>query len=158
MRYPSKIPVKDCYYGWVGGRCKPVGLDLPGLIWRLWGYPRGTGRTDNSSLEPLCALRTAILLEEGFRINHRKTRIMRQGVRQHLAGVVTNRTPNIVRSDFDRLKTILTNCVRKGPDSQNRDAHPQFRSYLESRIAFVEMINPAKAKRLRGLYHQIHWQ
>ncbi len=30
----------------------------------------------------------AILLEEGFSVNHRKTRIMRRGVRQHLAGIV----------------------------------------------------------------------
>ena len=29
----------------------------------------------------------AILLEEGYRVNHRKTRIMTQGVRQHLAGL-----------------------------------------------------------------------
>ena len=29
----------------------------------------------------------AIVLEEGFAVNHRKTRIMRQGVRQHLAGL-----------------------------------------------------------------------
>jgi hypothetical protein len=45
----------------------------------------------------------AILLEEGFDVHHRKTRIMRQGVRQHLAGLVANRSVNVVRGDFDRL-------------------------------------------------------
>src|SRR6185436_13747114 len=36
----------------------------------------------------------AIMLEEGLAVNHRKTRLMRQGVRQHLAGVVVNRCMN----------------------------------------------------------------
>ena len=33
----------------------------------------------------------AVALEEGFRVNHRKTRVMRQGVRQALTGLVVNR-------------------------------------------------------------------
>ena len=45
----------------------------------------------------------AILLEEGFNVHHRKTRIMRQGVRQHLAGLVANQHANVIRSDFDIL-------------------------------------------------------
>ena len=66
----------------------------------------------------------AILTAEGFTVNFRKTRVMRQGVRQHLAGLVTNQRINVIRADFDRLKATLTNCVRLGPESQNRTAHP----------------------------------
>ena len=98
-----------------------------------------------------------ILHEEGFAVHHRKTRIMRQGVRQHLAGLVTNDHVNIMRPDFDRLKAILTNCARLGPSSQNRDGHPRFRAYLEGRVAFVVMINPAKGERLREILHKIQW-
>ncbi len=99
----------------------------------------------------------AILLEEGFAVNHRKTRVMRQGVRQHLAGLVTNQLPNVVRHDFDHLKAILTNCVRLGPESQNREGRPRFRAYLEGRVAFVEMVNLRKGKRLRTILEQIQW-
>ena len=99
----------------------------------------------------------AILLEEGFAVHFRKTRIMRQAVRQHLAGVVVNRHVNVMRADFDLLKATLTNCVREGPASQNRDAHPAFRQHLEGRIAFVSMIDPAKGERLRGIFHRIAW-
>lgn len=99
----------------------------------------------------------AILLEEGFSVNHRKTRVMRQGVRQHLAGLITNQSMNIMRRDFDRLKATLTNCIRHGGESQNRDAHPRFRSHLEGRVAYVETINPAKGHRLRSLLEQISW-
>lgn len=99
----------------------------------------------------------AIALGEGFRVHHRKTRIMRQGVRQHLAGLVVNQGINVRRSDFDRLKATLTNCVRHGPESQNREARPQFRPHLEGRIGFVEMINPSRGKRLRDIFERIQW-
>jgi RNA-directed DNA polymerase len=99
----------------------------------------------------------SILLEEGLIVNHRKTRIMRQGVRQYLAGLVTNGHLNVVREDFDRLKAILTNCVRHGAESQNRDAHPFFKLHLAGRVGFVEMVNPSKGDRLRKIFNQIVW-
>jgi len=48
--------------------------------------------------------------------------------------------------------------VRYGSDSQNRTAHPQFRSHLEGRVAFMEMVNEAKGRRLRTLLNEIRWQ
>jgi RNA-directed DNA polymerase len=101
---------------------------------------------------------TAILNDEGFSVNHRKTRIMRQGVRQYLAGLVANRHLNMIRTDYDRLKATLTNCVRLGAESQNRAGHPEFWLHLEGHVAFVEMINPARGKRLRAIYQQIQWE
>jgi len=104
------------------------------------------------------ALRAAaILLEEGFQVHHRKTRLMRQGVRQYLAGIVTNERLNVIRVDFDRLKAILTNCVRYGAESQNRERHPAFREHLDGRVGFVEMVNTQKGTRLRRLYQKIEW-
>jgi RNA-directed DNA polymerase len=100
---------------------------------------------------------SAILEEEGFAAHPRKTRIMRQGVRQHLAGLVTNRHLSIVRADYDRLKAILTNCIRTGPAGQNREGHADFRGHLTGRVAYVGMINPARGRRLRNLLDQIAW-
>jgi hypothetical protein len=100
----------------------------------------------------------AILHEEGLAVHHRKTRIMRQGVRQYLAGTVVNERLNIPRGDYERLKAILTNCVRHSPASQNREGNPAFRSHLEGRISFVHMVNPARAVRLRNLFEQIDWR
>ena len=82
---------------------------------------------------------------------------MRQGVRQHLAGLVTNQRMNVVRRDFDELKAVLTNCVRLGPHNQNREGRPNFRAHLEGRIGFVKMINPAKGDRLRKIFERIDW-
>jgi hypothetical protein len=83
---------------------------------------------------------------------------MRQGVRQRLAGLTANEKPNVIRADFDLLKAILTNCVRFGPASQNREGHPAFRAHLEGRLGFVESINAAKGSRLRRIWERIVWQ
>nr|MCU0714123.1 reverse transcriptase family protein [Pirellula sp.] len=52
----------------------------------------------------------AIVLEEGFQLNYRKTSRMRKSTRQFAAGIVINQTTNMRRSDFDALKATLTNC------------------------------------------------
>ena len=99
----------------------------------------------------------ATALEEGFRVHHRKTRIMRRGVCQRLAGVVVNQHLNLPRHDIDRLKATLTNCIRHGTASQNRTNHPDFQSHLHGRVAFVESINPSSGRKLRRLFERIVW-
>ncbi len=111
----------------------------------------------NRCVERFSIHAAAVLMDEGFPVNHRKTRIMHQGVRQYLAGVVVNHSVNVIRADFDRLKAILTNCLRLGPQSQNRDAHADFPSHLGGRVAFIEWINPEKGKRLRTIFDRISW-
>lgn len=98
-----------------------------------------------------------ILQESGFGVNHHKTRIMRKGVRQQLAGLVTNERLNIPREEFDQLKAILTNCMRHGWQGQNRAGHIDFRAHLTGRIAFVESVNPVKGIRLRRLFEGVRW-
>jgi hypothetical protein len=115
------------------------------------------GESFDHSVERFATLAAVILMEEGFPVHHRKTRIMRQSVRQHLAGLVTNRHLNVRRKDFDLLKAILTNCVRHGPTNQNREAHPHFREHLAGRIGFVESVHPEKGKRLRAIFEKIEW-
>jgi RNA-directed DNA polymerase len=82
---------------------------------------------------------------------------MRQGVRQHLAGLVTNAKVNVMRTDFDALKATLTNCARQGPASQNREGREDFRAHLTGRVGFVESVNPVRGEKLRRILEQIHW-
>jgi RNA-directed DNA polymerase len=109
------------------------------------------------SVSRFAARVAAILMEEGFAVQHRKTRIMRQSVRQHLAGIVTNQRLNVQRKDFDLLKAILTNCVRHGPATQNREARPHFREHLAGRLSYIESIHPEKGRRLHAIFDQIAW-
>ena len=109
------------------------------------------------SRKRLASVVAGIADEEGFALNHRKTRFMRRGVRQHVTGVVVNVRPNIVRAEFDRLKAILTNCVRHRPASQNRQGRADFRVYLSGKVAHVASINRARGEKLWGMFRQISW-
>jgi hypothetical protein len=106
-------------------------------------------------VERFSAHAAAVALEEGFSVNHHKTRILRRGVRQTLAGIVVNHQLSLRRVDVKILEAILTNCARFGPDSQNRQGLPDFRAHLEGRIGFVEMVNRAKGQRLRAIFERI---
>ena len=99
----------------------------------------------------------AILLEEGFAVNHRKTRIMRNGVRQHLGGLTVNARVNIPRDTFDDFKAMLHNCVIAGPADQNRSGYPDFCAHLLGRLSFFEMIDPSRSEKLRRKFEQIDW-
>ncbi len=99
----------------------------------------------------------ATAMEEGFAVHHRKTRIMRQGVRQRLAGIVVNKHVNVLRADYDRLKATLTNCIRRGAEHENRMTCPDWRSHLLGRVTFVESVNPTRGRQLRELFERIDW-
>lgn len=116
------------------------------------------GETLRRRVGAVSSLVAKIAAEEGFAVNHRKTRSMHRCERQMLAGVVVNERPNVCREDFDRLKAMLTNCVRHGPASQNRDGVPDYAARLAGRIAHVASLNPARGVKLRHLFDRIEWQ
>lgn len=99
----------------------------------------------------------AIVREEGFAVNHRKTRVMRTGVRQLVTGVVVNARINVARDAYDRLKATLHNCVRRGPASEDREHHADFRAHLAGRIAHVTSLNPARGEKLTRIFERIDW-
>lgn len=105
----------------------------------------------------LSALIAAIAADEGFTVNHRKTRMMRASGAQRLTGISVNRQLNIPRNDYDQLKATLFNCARHGPASQNHQQHPDYRAHLRGRISHVRQLNPARAAKLQRLFEQIHW-
>lgn len=98
-----------------------------------------------------------ILLEEGFLPNPRKTRYASNAQSQRVTGIVVNTKANIPRKDFDHLKAILTNCIRFGPETQNRDGVTDFRAHVQGRVAYVEQLNPLRGIRLKRLFDCIDW-
>ena len=97
----------------------------------------------------------AIVADEGYRLNERKTRIMRSGHRQQITGIVVNAHPNVPRQSFERLKAILHNCQRNGLDAENRERHPDFRAHLAGRVGWVEHVNPERGRKLRAMLESI---
>ena len=112
----------------------------------------GNQHRDWSFLEPLVG---SICREQGFNINYRKTRMIRSHQRQKLTGIVVNQKLNIDRREFDRLKAVLTNCVRHGLASQNLDGHEDFRAHLWGSIQYVKSLNEVKGRKLEQIFRRI---
>lgn len=82
---------------------------------------------------------------------------MRRSGRQRITGLVVNNHLNIARADYDALKATLYNCVRNGPQPENRAGHPDFRAHLDGRVTWVENVNRARGERLRRMFDHIAW-
>jgi hypothetical protein len=99
-----------------------------------------------------------IAVQEGFALNPLKSRVQGRGGRQVVAGVVVNVRPNVPRAEFDALKAVLTNCARRGPASQNRAGHADFRAHLAGRVSHVAAVNPARGRKLWAIFDRIDWR
>ena len=98
-----------------------------------------------------------IVRDEGYALNKRKTRVMRRAGRQRITGLVVNEHLNIPRPDYDRLKATLHNCLKHGPQAENRAGRADFRAHLEGRVVWMENVNRRRGNRLRGMFDSIAW-
>jgi len=115
---------------------------------------------DEALLRRSTALRATIRTiagQEGFRLNEAKSRLMTSAGRQRLCGVVVNARPNLPRTDYDRLRAVLHDAARRGPEAANRQGVADFRAHLLGRIAWAEHLNPARGARLRARFEEIRW-
>jgi hypothetical protein len=90
-------------------------------------------------------------------VNPRKTCCFGAHRAQRVTGLVVNRHPNIARADYDRLKAILTRCVRHGPAGENREGRSDFRAWLQGRVAWCASVNPTRGAKLQRLFARIEW-
>jgi retron-type reverse transcriptase len=90
-----------------------------------------------------------IAADEGFAVNEKKTRVLRQAARQSVTGVVVNTHPAASRATRRRLRAILHNAGKTGLEGQNRARRKGFVAWLGGMISFVGMVNPRQAIALR---------
>jgi retron-type reverse transcriptase len=109
------------------------------------------------SLRVFIPLVMQIVRQERFRVKLSKRKVIRNSQQQRICGVVVNDQIGIPRREFDRLKAILTNCVRRGPSTQNHERHPDFAAHLRGRIAHVSHLHAERGARLLDLFQQIDW-
>lgn len=93
--------------------------------------------------------------DEGFAVNEKKSRVMRRSAAQTVTGVVVNDKPSVSRAELRRLRAILHRAKAEGLDAQNRDGRPNFRAWLEGKIAFVNMVRPDVGARLRAEFETL---
>jgi hypothetical protein len=92
----------------------------------------------------------AIALDEGFRLNPRKSQLMTNAGRQRVCGIVVNAHTNAARDDYDRLRAAVHQA---GLHPERLDAAAYAR--LQGRIAWVEALNPGRGAKLRRRFARI---
>ena len=110
-----------------------------------------------AALREIIPFTTKIVRFERFHLNKSKRRLVRRYQQQSVTGLVVNDRLSVPRAEFDRLKAILTNCVRQGPSSQNREGHSDFQAHLRGRIGHLASVNPTRGAKLRALFDAIDW-
>ncbi|HVY48490.1 MAG TPA: reverse transcriptase family protein [Minicystis sp.] len=86
-----------------------------------------------------------VVTEEGFALNPKKGRVQRKGGRQQVTGIVVNERPGVPREEVRRLRAILHAARKTGLEAQNREGRPDFAAHVRGRIAYLHMVDAAKA-------------
>jgi retron-type reverse transcriptase len=98
-----------------------------------------SGGMDRVAAGKFRAIVTRIVSEEGFVINTEKTRLMGQGNRQMVTGVVVNQTLGLSRQERRRFRAAMHQLQNKA------EADGIQRARLEGKVAYLAMLNPQQA-------------
>jgi retron-type reverse transcriptase len=112
--------------------------------------PEATGKKQRQGVGYLLARLRHIAEAEGFRINEKKSRVLRRGAAQRVTGLVVNVKPSLPRRELRRLRAILHRARKEGLEAQNRERRPNLRAWLEGKIAYVSMVRPDLGARLKA--------
>jgi RNA-directed DNA polymerase len=115
------------------------------------------GRKLNSRAPALRRAVAAIVADEGFRLNPRKSALATRAGRQRVCGIVVNARTNAPRDDYDRLRAALHEAATRGPAAANRAGVGDLRTHLLGRIGWVEGLNPARGAKLRRKFAAVDW-
>jgi RNA-directed DNA polymerase len=96
-----------------------------------------------------------IVADENLVMNEKKTRVQRPAKRQTVTGIVVNKRPNVPRHLAKRLRAILHQAKKNGLAAQNREQRDNFEPWLSGMIAYVQMVNPERGKRLREAFKSV---
>jgi len=93
--------------------------------------------------------------DEGFAVNEKKTRVLRQSAAQNVTGIIVNRRLGVPRDEVRRLRAILHRAGKEGLAAQNRENHPHFEMWVEGMLAYISMVNPTQAAPLRTAFEAL---
>ena len=98
---------------------------------------------DPAKIKLLLTIAACIVREEGFRLNPQKTRVLRQGARQRVTGVVVNDQPGLSRTERRKLRAAIHRLDPADEAACRR---------IEGKLAYLQMLNPDQAAPLRSAF------
>jgi RNA-directed DNA polymerase len=155
---PRALPQGACTSPTLSNRAaRKLDARLAGLAGKLgWTYTRyaddatfsASGEAAKSVGYLLARIRH-VSQDEGFAVNEKKTRVLRQNAAQLVTGIVVNKRPAAPRKLVRRLRAILHRAKAEGLAAQNRDRYPHFEAWLNGMVAYVSMVNPDQGRPLQ---------
>ena len=141
--------------------CRRLDRRLAGLAEKLgWEYTRYaddlsfSGRGEDTGRQIYQVLRKTreIVEHEGFRVQEKKTRVMRRGRRQEVTGLVVNDKPAIERKTLRRFRALLYQIEKDGVEGKQwagyHGTDAKFLESVQGFAAYVEMVDPEKGRPL----------
>ena len=119
-----------------------------------------TFSSDDMAILPKVGYIKRLMAEEHFVLNARKTKLLKEGMRQEVTGLLINervRVPHIYKKDIYRH---LHFCLKYGGLSHFNHVKSSFnmsRDWLLGRIFFVNAVEPEEAKKMLYLFNQVDW-
>ncbi|HEY5123429.1 MAG TPA: retron St85 family RNA-directed DNA polymerase [Ignavibacteria bacterium] len=107
---------------------------------------------------PLFKKRIIKIIEKcDFFINEEKTRISSNGSRQKVTGLVVNDKISIGRIKKKKLRAIVHNILKNGPEIENRNDEPFFKEKIFGELGFAKMVDPEFANPLIDKLKCLNW-
>lgn len=101
-----------------------------------------SGELDRKAAGRFRSIASRIVSEEGFVVNASKTKLMGQGNRQTVTGVVVNQTLGLSRQERRRLRAMAHQLSHRriGVEEDGKQ-----RAKIEGKVAYLSMLNPQQA-------------
>jgi len=99
-----------------------------------------------------------IVKDAGYKVNLKKTRILRKGSQQRVLGCVVNEKLNIPRNTYNRIRCLIHNCLHKGFDSQaercGKKSGEAVATYITGMLSYFKQIRPDRWETLNNKFHE----
>jgi len=92
---------------------------------------------------------THLIEKAGFRVNDKKTKILRKSRRQEVTGVVVNEKPSVDRRKLKAFRAVLYQIENDGPEGKKWGNGGNVLNAIWGYASFVAMVDPAKGNPLR---------
>lgn len=104
---------------------------------------------DSEVVGRLLATTKRIVESEGFALRADKTRVAHAGCRQRVTGVTVNETLGLSRAERRRIRAMIHEHRRAVLNGADNSAENARRRAVEGKLAYLAMLNPSQAERLR---------
>ena len=95
--------------------------------------------------------------DEGFSINWDKVRLHDKGSSQRVTGLIVNDGVSLGRKKKKKLRAIVHNILKNGPEIENREDNPYFKETIFGELSFAKMVDPDFANPLIEKLKHLDW-